>query len=215
LDKVVDNDQNKKGILTWFAFWTAEYRVPVSRFAAVLLVLILLFTKPSLPHTSIWSYILNKLGLILVGISITGRVWTLIFISGYKTRRLITKGPYSFVRHPLYFFSLIGCLGLGFTSVNAVFMISIIAFFAIYYPLVMHFEEAKMLSSHPEEYEAYSQKIPQFFPRKFQLIEPDSYQVVPRKFRRDLINAMCFLVIYVSLDIIYKLHAHDVFPVLF
>ena len=66
--------------------------------------------------TPFFSTILFFIGIILVGIASFGRLWCSLYIAGYKTDNLVTEGPYSMCRNPLYFFSFIGALGVGFAS---------------------------------------------------------------------------------------------------
>jgi protein-S-isoprenylcysteine O-methyltransferase Ste14 len=40
------------------------------------------------------------------------RLWCSLYISGYKNSQLITSGPYSLCRNPLYFFSFVGFAAL-------------------------------------------------------------------------------------------------------
>jgi protein-S-isoprenylcysteine O-methyltransferase Ste14 len=66
--------------------------------------------QPEWPHvyrTIQWS------GLLLILICILGRTWTTLYIGGLKRRTLVTKGPYSVVRNPLYLFTLLGATDVG------------------------------------------------------------------------------------------------------
>jgi len=45
-------------------------------------------------------------GTLLAGVAVTGRAWSLMYISGKKNASLVTVGPYSLCRNPLYFFSI-------------------------------------------------------------------------------------------------------------
>ena len=42
----------------------------------------------------------------MILICILGRTWATLYIGGQKQRELVTKGPYSVVRNPLYLFTL-------------------------------------------------------------------------------------------------------------
>ena len=60
--------------------------------------------------------LLFPLGIFLAAIGAIGRLWCSVYISGYKTNRLITSGPYAMCRNPLYFFSLIGVVGVALVT---------------------------------------------------------------------------------------------------
>ena len=52
-------------------------------------------------------------GIALILVCIAGRTWCTAYIGGRKKRELVTTGPYSIVRNPLYVFTLIGAVGVG------------------------------------------------------------------------------------------------------
>src|SRR3979409_629170 len=52
-------------------------------------------------------------GRALIVVCILGRTWCSLYIGGRKTSRLVTAGPYSVSRNPLYVFSVIGAVGIG------------------------------------------------------------------------------------------------------
>ena len=60
-----------------------------------------------------WDTTWEVVSFILLLIAAFGRVWTSAFISGRKDNELVTDGPYSISRNPLYFFSLLGYVGAG------------------------------------------------------------------------------------------------------
>ena len=52
-------------------------------------------------------------GLALVVLCITGRLWCILYVGNKKNLELVTRGPYSMTRNPLYFFSTLGAAGIG------------------------------------------------------------------------------------------------------
>ena len=82
-----------------------RYRIILSRIAAVA-ILFFLFTTQSVWETrnEKVTFFLFLAGMILVGIASLGRMWCSLYIAGYKDDKLVTDGPYSLCRNPLYFF---------------------------------------------------------------------------------------------------------------
>ncbi len=71
------------------------------------------FRAYTLEITTIESLQMSILGFVLVVFGSFGRIWASLYIEGNKTKNLITAGPFSMVRNPLYFFSLIMLIGFS------------------------------------------------------------------------------------------------------
>ena len=63
--------------------------------------------SPAVHETMRW------LGAGLIFVCISGRTWCSLYIGGRKNHELVTTGPYSVSRNPLYVFSIIGAIGIG------------------------------------------------------------------------------------------------------
>ena len=97
------------------ASFFATHRILFSRFFGVAFFLLVL-ASGSAHGRSVLDAVLFLSGLVLVGIATVGRLWCSLYISGYKDRELITTGPYSLSRNPLYFFSFLGFAGIGLAT---------------------------------------------------------------------------------------------------
>lgn len=191
-------------------------RLPVSRAFSVLLIGLILLTG------SRWEAklagvdaLLFASGISLVAVGSIGRLWCSLYIAGYKTYTLIELGPYSVSRHPLYFFSLIGAIGVGFaTETITIPVILAIAFPLAYWP-VMQSEEKKLLKLHPEAYSSYMSRVPKMFPKWSLLSEPDEYLVNPRLFKKHIFSALWFIWLTGIMEIIEALREISVLPVMF
>jgi len=190
-----------------------KLRIYVSRVLGVLLLLVILFSssywESTMPAVSV---VLFVLGAVLVGIASLGRLWCSVYIAGYKTDRLIALGPYSMCRNPLYFFSLLGALGVGLATETLVVPIVIVVAFAIYYPLVIKSEEAGLKKIHTEAFDKYCQRVPRFFPKLSYLKEPEEYIVKPVIFKRHMFDALWFIWILGILELIEGLHDLNILP---
>ena len=145
-------------------------------------------------------------GTLLVGVASLGRLWCFLYIAGHKTKALVTQGPYSMSRNPLYFFSLLGFVGLGLCSETLLLPAIFLVAFALYYPTVIRHEEARLLQVHQQAYSEYMASTPRFFPRISSLREPEEYVVCPRLFRRRMFEALLFVWGVGLLELIEELH---------
>ncbi|MES2468257.1 MAG: isoprenylcysteine carboxylmethyltransferase family protein [Verrucomicrobiota bacterium] len=148
-------------------------------------------------------------GILLVALGLTsaaavGRLWCSLYIAGYKKSCLVTDGPYAMCRNPLYFFSMLGTLGVALMTHTFTIPLLALISFAIYYPYVIRAEEEDLTKIHGAPFEAYRSRTPAFFPRWSLLKEPDTYQVKPRVFRNHMGSAVWFIL---AIGVIALLHA--------
>ena len=193
-----------------------KLRAFISRiFAVMLIVLICISSSQWDEKAPIISTILFFCGIVLVGIASMGRLWCSVYIGGYKTGTLITQGPYSMCRNPLYFFSLLGALGVGFATGTFLFPLLILIAFVFYYPFVIKSEEDQMMNLHRDEFEIYVRNVPRFFPKLSLLREPDEYLVKPRVFKEHIFSALWFVWFPGIIVFIKGLHDIKLIPSIF
>jgi hypothetical protein len=118
-------------------------------------------------------------------------------------------------RNPLYFFSLVGAIGVGLASETISIPIVILLGYIAYYPLVIKSEEIILLRLHKIDFENYIKEVPRFFPKVSLLKEPDQYVIKPIVFRRHMFDALWFVWIVGILETIEGLHELGVLPKLF
>ena len=187
----------------------ASHRIVISRFAA-LAFFVLLVSFESAQEGTLLSAVLFLTGLILVGIATAGRLWCALYISGHKNRELVTDGPYSMTRNPLYFFSLLGFAGIGFATETFSFAIGCIVFFALVYPSVIAHEEHLLRSRFGQAFVAYCVRTPRFFPNLRLFREPDSYVVDPKVFRRAIGDVLWFIWLVGIVEFVEALHEYHI-----
>lgn len=193
-----------------------KLRIRITQIFAVLLFLIILFTRSAWETKSpLLTEVLFFFGAVLVGIASMGRLWCSLYIAGYKTDRLIIDGPYSISRNPLYLFSFIGSLGLGMATESLLIPLLVVIAFTIYYPKVIKCEEAQMARLHGQEFESYLRRVPAFFPKLSILKEPDSYIAKPIVFRNHIFSALWFIWLMAILELIEGFHELNILPIIF
>lgn len=154
-------------------------------------------------------------GCFLVGLASLGRLWCSLYIAGHKTKDLVTIGPYSICRNPLYFFSMLGGIGIGCVTETLTIPAFILMVFALYYPYVIRFEEKKLRELHGREYEDYFRTVPQFWPKWSLLTEPQEYSVNPKTFKKHIFSALWFIWLIGILEMLETFHEIKLFPTLF
>ncbi|MFH1023336.1 MAG: methyltransferase [Planctomycetota bacterium] len=184
-------------------------------FGGLMLIGVLAVTGSARGETSLISAVLFLLGVGMAGVAVMGRLWCSLYISGYKNETLITLGPYSICRNPLYFFSLIGAVGVGFATETLTLPAVILVGFALYYPFVIRREERLLRERHGESYAAYCREVPRFFPAVSRLREPETHVVIPAVMKRRLWDSFWFIGALGILELMEGLHEGGFLPVWF
>src|SRR5690242_6764250 len=105
--------------------------------------LLLLFTQSRWSSTAPHLHtLIERVGLLLILVCIMGLTWCTLYIGGHKKRELVTSGPYSVVRNPLYVFTTMGAAGIGAQSGSALLTILFAAGSLAVFYVVARREEA-------------------------------------------------------------------------
>lgn len=157
-----------------------RYRRLISYAAAAPLVFLAAVTHHSWESDGVFDFTLSSIGFLLVMACTLGRLWASLYIAGRKTRELVTDGPYSVVRHPLYFFSLLGAMGLALVSGNIIIIGTIFVLYVLYYPFVFIGEERDLAKIYGSVWDDYAARTPRFIPKPSLFHAPERYTIVTR-----------------------------------
>ncbi len=181
----------------------------------VVCLFIALFTSPTFAADGGWHSVFELTGNILIIFCVLGRVFTTAFIGGQKNISLVTYGPFSICRNPLYFFSFLGATGAGLISNHILLMVGIPLFFCWVFFAVMRREEVFLHEKFGEEYARYCASTPRFFPALMRYHAPDSITMTPRYLLNAAKDAMLWLVALPAFEVIEYLHANGTITPLF
>ena len=115
---------------------------------------------------------LRWFGFALGLVSITFWTWTQITLDTQwsaqlqlvKNHHLLTTGPYTYIRHPLYTSLLVWCIALSLLTANWIFVaITVLSITGLLYRIPK--EEQMMLDAFGNEYKIYIQRTGRFLPQ--------------------------------------------------
>ncbi|ASY60424.1 isoprenylcysteine carboxylmethyltransferase family protein [Sinorhizobium sp. CCBAU 05631] len=131
---------------------------------ATAFVILNLISRPVRPGYSLLESILEQAGTLLVIVGVIGRIWSILYVGGRKNAELVTQGPYSITRNPLYFFSLMAIFGVGlvFGSIMVTAFFTILAYFIFLY--TANREAAYLSRVFGKEFDDYARGTPLFWP---------------------------------------------------
>jgi protein-S-isoprenylcysteine O-methyltransferase Ste14 len=195
-------------------FKIARLRIMVSRIFGIVAILVVIFTASSFKQDGWIDILFETSGLFLLSVCAAGRLWALLYISGKKTEEVVADGPYSIVRHPLYFFSFIGAIGIGLASKNILVLGMLVTFYLSYYPLTILSEENVLTGKFGQAYLDYAKRTPRFLPKPSLYNSPSFVSVNTAMFLKNITAVMGFIWIYILFDIIEMLQKTGIIPVL-
>jgi protein-S-isoprenylcysteine O-methyltransferase Ste14 len=165
---------------------------------------------PSLVHEAI-----EWVGVALIFVCVCGRTWCSLYIGGRKISELVTAGPYSISRNPLYVFSIIGAVGIG-AQLGALTgaVLAGISAWAVHLVVVVQ-EERLLTVEHGDAYRAYLAAAPRFIPRFARWSDVDMLEVSPRVVRRTFLDACMFFAAVPVAEGLDLLHSLGLLRVLF
>jgi protein-S-isoprenylcysteine O-methyltransferase Ste14 len=191
-------------------------RITIARVFVSLLILFIMVTGSAWQvDLTLTSSLLFFHGIFFAAVAAAGRLWCSIYIAGRKTHTLVTIGPYSICRNPLYLFNLLGGVGVALTSRTLLIPATVLIGFFSYFPFVISQEEKKLIDRHGTAFHGYSSTTPKFWPDLNKLSEPQFYLVKPIIFRKHLFSAGGFITLVGFIEIIRGLQSMSYLPILF
>ncbi|MEJ2648879.1 MAG: isoprenylcysteine carboxylmethyltransferase family protein [Sedimentisphaerales bacterium] len=187
-------------------------RTTLTRIYVILLAALAIVSTSKWQNFEIVGSVFFLIGTILVGVATIGRIWCSMYISGYKSKTLITIGPYSLCRNPLYFFSMLGGVGVGLATKTLTIPLLVLIVFALYYPNVIQGEQKRLSGLHNDKFDEYCKKTPCFLPSFSNFKEPEEYVVNPVIFRKNIFDNLGFIWLVGVAELIQGLHQAHVLP---
>lgn len=178
-------------------------------------VLMFTFTGSKHPSGQTTHEAIEWAGIVALVVCILGRTWVSLYIGGRKIEQFVTNGPYSVMRNPLYFFSILGAAGAGaqLGSLLSAFVFGLLA--AIVFGFVVVQEERLLAKRYGAEFEAYTARVPRFLPNPRLWGDTPTLTVIPPKMVRTFADAMILLLSVPVAESCERLQQIGVLPVLF
>jgi protein-S-isoprenylcysteine O-methyltransferase Ste14 len=187
---------------------------------AVLLVSVLICVGFLLVGESRWTSetatheFIEWIGIGLIVVCIAGRTWCSLYIAGHKVRTLVTFGPYSVSRNPLYVFSIVGALGAGAQLGSFVLAAAAGLFATVVFYFVVRMEERALEAKMGLPYRQYLAEVPRFLPNWALWRDAEKVEAHPRLILRTFVDACVFLLSIPIAEMFEYLHELGALPAL-
>jgi len=191
-----------------------KLRLRATRALVLPAIALALVTHHVYPEDSLADTMIGGLGLLFLVAAAGGRIWASAYVIGRKNRSLVTDGPFSIVRNPLYFCSFLAFVGAGLSFESlALAVVFALTFFATHWPTI-HAEERHLEEIFGEAYRAYRSRVPRFVPT---LRRPDpgsSLEADPRLFSKAVLECTLIPLVFVLAELVELLKLEGILPVL-
>ncbi len=190
-------------------------RIRDSKVILTTTLVMVFFTKSFISTETAFHEIIEYAGYFLIAICALGRVYSTAFLGGHKNTSLITYGAFSVVRNPLYFFSLLGMIGVSMISGYITLMVLIPLMFIVMYHFLITREEAFLQEVFGETYTQYCKTTPRLMPNLKLYNAPDSIEVVPKFLNKAFKDALWWFAAFPLLEFAESLHESGLLEPLF
>lgn len=167
-----------------------------------------------LPATAAGGALMDVVAILLVASGCLGRIWCSTFIAGRKDAELVTTGPYSLCRHPLYSLSVVSGLGLGLATHSASLTLVTLLVLSGLFLAAARREERQLAQWHGAAFREYRQQVPRFLPQTLRYTLPETTTVRLPIFRKAFRDAAVFLLLLALLLASSRLRDAGILPTL-
>jgi len=130
------------------------------------------------------------------------RLWATLYVGGRKQESLVTEGPYSITRNPLYAGSFLMALSLGIFLQSLVFIGALIIVAWVHMALTVRAEEKVLRRIHGEAFDAYVRSTPRFLPDLRGFHSPPFIDVNVDGLRREMSRLVRWFMLAICMDLV-------------
>ena len=187
---------------------------PRLRITLVLLIVVLALVAVSQRGwaTGLAGVVMQLVALACITCAVLGRVWSSVFIAGFKDEALVRTGPYSALRHPLYALSLLAALGVGLATRSLAITVALLAALGAIHLAAAKREDGVLHRRHGADFEDYRRSVPRFWPRRSAYQVPERLEIRPRVLWKAFLDAGSLLGYYALLVLADALQLAGVTP---
>lgn len=194
----------------------ARFQAARKQILAVLIVaafVVLVFGGSA--HDELTHERIETLGLALILVGIGGRLWATLYIGGRKSAEVVSTGPYSITRNPLYLFSSIAAAGVGAQTGSWIVAGLFMMMSAVSFHLVALREERFLSATLGEAYLAYRRRVPRFLPNPLLYRDDAEVTFQTTRLRATLLDGLVFFVAIPVLEMVEIAQDAGMVPILF
>jgi protein-S-isoprenylcysteine O-methyltransferase Ste14 len=190
-------------------------RVALLRLSLIPVIFVGLFVWRSWDDEGVVDFVVEWAGYLLLLLGMAIRFWSLMCINQRKSKVLVTEGPYSLSRNPLYVGTLFIAVGASLCLENFLMLIVVLVLLVPVHLWAIGEEERRLGDLFGPVYQEYRARTPRFLSftrRNYRGIEAMAMSAAG--LRRAMWDSILVMLIPLAGDLIELLHARGVLPVL-
>jgi protein-S-isoprenylcysteine O-methyltransferase Ste14 len=172
-------------------------------------------STPLVPANSVWQLPIRAAAWTCFVAGTALRFWATLYIGGRKDTELVTTGPYSVCRNPLYIGSFLLGIAAGLFLESVAFSTAVVAAFVVYQRTTVRVEEEVLRARHGRAFDDYARRVSRFFPRRWRLQTPDHLNVHVRSLWTECARASRWIWLPALGEILTRLRTHVWWPTYF
>ncbi|WP_337266499.1 methyltransferase family protein [Oryzifoliimicrobium ureilyticus] len=176
---------------------------------------VIVLGAPVLPESTLSHEFIEALGAALVFTAVMGRLWSILYIGSKKNAELVTIGPYSISRNPLYLFSICGLVGTGLIFGSAVLTIVLLLVAWMIFRQTALAEAKFLRAKFGAAYEAYAAETPLVLPKPSLYKSGSEITFSAKALGRTFRDCLPFLALYPMIELTELARAAGVLKPLF
>ncbi|WP_437203623.1 methyltransferase family protein [Planctomicrobium sp. SH664] len=185
-------------------FWVYQIRLPITAVCLLTGLGLTFLSPPRVPQGCMLDVWLSLLAVAFLVGGISLRLWAIASIYSRKTSGLVSTGPYSLCRNPLYVGTLLIVLGYLCVWKSLTLTYLAIPVVLLYAVGVVPIEEQVMLLRHGESFRRYCAAVPRWIPRFRGYTSGPTCSLQSSGFSRELQCGLWWLVIAMLMQMAYN-----------
>lgn len=187
-------------------------RIKHTRLFLAALAPLVFVTAPYSPQYNLPHEIMEWVGHLLVPLGVSIRVYASLYVGGRKNDDLVTWGPFSIVRNPLYVGSFIATIGLSLLTASVAITALVAVAFAAYYSATVAREEVHLHRKFGVRYRQYLRRVPRWVPGFSLWDSPEELVTKPRFVLRTITDGTLFFLCIPVLEALCDLKSNGTVP---
>ncbi|RLS57860.1 MAG: isoprenylcysteine carboxylmethyltransferase family protein [Planctomycetota bacterium] len=167
-------------------------------------LVLLSFQRPWPRQNPALEWCVELIGWVLFWSGAIIRIWASTYICASKSRSVVSTGPYSLCRNPLYWGTFLMLSGFPFLIRNPWLALFLVPPIGLYLWGVVPVEELVMKTIHGAEYEAYCRKVPRWCPRFSGYARGEALDGHAVGYYRECLRLFWWLGFAITLDLLFR-----------